>query len=520
MGAKAPLSPEAGLPHGLHRGSIVHPSWLPGRSPQFVATVVVNLLAFSFGCTCGWPSVGGPQLRRQGVSEEALSWLAALVWPAGLVGAALFGPLTDRLGRRLSALLVAVPLAVGWAVLIVPQFWFDATDGILAVVNATANASEAAVETVAEAVESNVELALWVTVLGRVLQGVGMGGVLIVCPMYVGEVVEDSLRGQLGSYMALFISTGILYVYAVGAVVGWSVLAFLCAVVPVGFLALFTFMPETPMYMLSRGDERGALRSFMWLRDPRCGDVDGELDSLRASLRKNEDSVDAAGSVGDLVATRGTRHALTIVLGLLALQQFSGITAIVNYAASIFGMAGSTLHPDVAAVVVALVQLAGSVVSCGLADRLGRLPLLYVSYGGMAVALGVLGACFRWPGALPGWLPVACLSAYIFVYAMGSGPAPFVLLVEVFPPHLRAIASQAGMAFLFTLAFLTSKFFSSLSASLGPAGCFWLFGCCCGLGVLFVRLTIPETKGRAVDDIVAELEGRPGPRKGSKLDAA
>lgn len=142
----------------------------------------MNLIAFSFGCAVGWPSVAGPVLQTRGYSEESLSWVAAVVWPAGMVGAALFGPLTERYGRRLAALLVAAPLVAGWAALICD--W-----GLPAVL------------------------------LGRALLGVGMGGVLIVCPMYVGEIVEDSLRGQLSSYMPLFINAGILYSYAVGALV-------------------------------------------------------------------------------------------------------------------------------------------------------------------------------------------------------------------------------------------------------------------------------------------------------------
>lgn len=490
-----------------------HPSWLPGRSPQFVATIVVNVIAFTFGAAGGWPSVAGPQLHSVGVSDEGLSWVAAVVWPAGMVGAALFGPLTERWGRRLSALLVAAPLAIGWAVLILPGFMVDFT-AVPVAANATADA-----DAVLEAPTST-DLLLGVVLVGRALLGVGMGGVLIVCPMYVGEVVEDGLRGQLGSYMALFINAGILYVYAVGAQVGWAMLNLLCGLFPVAFIALFIWLPETPTFMLSRGDESGAMASFAWLRDPRCGDLASELSALRSSLKRSDADLSAGvAGVRDLVATRSARHAFTIVLGLLALQQFSGITAIINYANTIFAMAGSSLAPAAASVLVAAVQLVGSMATCGLADRLGRLPLLYVSYGGMAVALAVLGACFAWPALLPGWVPVACLSLYIFVYAVGSGPLPYLLLVEVFPAHLRAVASQAGLGFLFALAFVVAKFFSSLSEALGAAGCFWLFGGCCAAAVIFVRLVIPETKGRPVDDIVAELEGSGGgPRKASKAN--
>ena len=142
-----------------------------------------------------------------------------------------------------------------------------------------------------------------------------------------------------------------------------------------------------------------------------------------------------------------------------------------------------------------------------LVDRAGRVPLLHVSYGVMALALTLMGACLCWPGALPAWLTVLCLSVYILVFALGAGCVPFLLLVELVPARTRHLASQLMIFFISTFAFLVAKFFPMLADALAPHGVFWTFALCCAAGVVFIRLCVPETKGKSLDHILAELDG-------------
>ena len=45
---------------------------------------------------------------------------------------------------------------------------------------------------------------------------------------------------------------------------------------------------------------------------------------------------------------------------------------------------------------------------------------------------------------------------------------------------------------------------------LGSKGVFWLFAGICALGVIFVALFVPETKGLALEEIEAKFDGRNG----------
>lgn len=71
------------------------------------------------------------------------------------------------------------------------------------------------------------------------------------------------------------------------------------------------------------------------------------------------------------------RRALTIGLGLVALNQFCGCFAMLNYTATIFAESGSSLSPNMAAIVIGLIQLAGSYFSTLLVERAGRKVYIY-----------------------------------------------------------------------------------------------------------------------------------------------
>lgn len=72
-------------------------------------------------------------------------------------------------------------------------------------------------------------------------------------PMYVGEISTDDTRGAIGSFMQLFIVSGILYVYAIGPYVSYYLLQYICLVVPIVFSICFYFMPDSPYYFLGKG---------------------------------------------------------------------------------------------------------------------------------------------------------------------------------------------------------------------------------------------------------------------------
>lgn len=71
--------------------------------------------------------------------------------------------------------------------------------------------------------------------------------------------------------------------------------------------------------------------------------------------------------------TPAARKAIIIGLFLLWLKQFAGLVVMVYHASQVFTASGSSITPNMAAIVIGGVQLFGTYTSSLLVDRVGRL---------------------------------------------------------------------------------------------------------------------------------------------------
>jgi MFS family permease len=198
--------------------------------------------------------------------------------------------------------------------------------------------------------------------------------------------------------------------------------------------------------------------------------------------------------------------------GVFAGQQYCGILVILTYTASIFLAAGSTLHENTSAVIVGLIQFVGSYVSTLVLNRVGRKLLLILSFSVMTVSLFLLGLYFflqaRQYDVTPyGLIPILAMCAHVFAYAVGAGPVPYAVIAETMAPKIRAIATSSIIFSATIFAFSSVKLFSILTNAFGIEGCFWFFCFFSALSAVFTYVYIPETKGRRLEDVLAELNG-------------
>jgi len=91
---------------------------------------------------------------------------------------------------------------------------------------------------------------------------------------------------------------------------------------------------------------------------------------------------------------------------------------------------------------------------------------------------------------------------------MGFGPVPWMMLGELFPSNVKGIASAVIAAFNWILAFAVTKSFQNLLDVLGSPATFWLFAAMCIAGTIFTVVFVPETKGKALEEIQLQLGGK------------
>ncbi len=195
-----------------------------------------------------------------------------------------------------------------------------------------------------------------------------------------------------------------------------------------------------------------------------------------------------------------------IGVALAVLQQWSGINVIFNYAEEIFLEAGYGVSSILFTIVITgIVNLVSTLIALGTVDRFGRRALLLIGCAGITSFHTLIGLAyfFHWTGPVI----VTFVLLAIASYALSLAPVTWVLISEIFPNRIRGAAVSTAVAALWIACFILTYTFPLLNTLLGASGTFWLYAAICAGGFVFVALRVPETKGKSLERIEAELAG-------------
>jgi MFS family permease len=234
-----------------------------------------------------------------------------------------------------------------------------------------------------------------------------------------------------------------------------------------------------------------------------------------------------------LIFKKWLRVPLIIAIGIMFVQQFTGINTIIYYSPKIFLMSGfADAQAAVwASVSVGVVNVAFTILSLFMIDRLGRRKLYFIGLTGMVIALLALGTCFALQATLGDsikWLTISLVWVYIAFFAISLGPLGWLIISEVFPLSVRGIGSSIGALsnWLFNgiVAFTFFKLVKGLTMpgtsivlkgeDLGnPAGAFYLYALVGILSIVWGYFFIPETKNVTLEKIEEHWREGKTPRK-------
>ena len=361
---------------------------------------------------------------------------------------------------------------------------------------------------IAGAAISAIAQGVTVLVLGRFLVGLAIGVASMLTPLYLAEIAPARDRGAIVSLNQLCITAGILVSYLVGyalagATEGWRWMLALGALPGIILSAGMLVMPESPRWLAGHGRISDAQSMLQRLRG--STDVSQELAILRRDIARDDSRLRSAG---ELLSPR-LRRPLIIGVGLAMFQQITGINTVIYFAPIIFQSAGlsSAATSILATAGVGAVNVIMTLVSIWLIDRLGRRQLLYWSLGGMAGTLFVLsGAFLAGTSGELAWAAVISVAAYVGFFAIGLGPVFWLLIAEIFPLALRGRAMSLATVANWGFNLVVSATFLNLVGAFGSAGAFLMYGLLTLVALAFVAATVPETKGRSLEQIEAELD--------------
>jgi MFS family permease len=149
------------------------------------------------------------------------------------------------------------------------------------------------------------------------------------------------------------------------------------------------------------------------------------------------------------------------------------------------------------------VNLAFTFVALGIVDRGGRRPLMLLGSAALAIIYIALGYCYH--AHVQGVAMLLLVLAAIAAYSMSLAPVTWVVISEIFPNRIRGAAMAIAVAALWLACFILTYSFPTLNKTLGPDGTFWVYAGICVVGFFFIKVKLPETKGKTLEQIEREL---------------
>lgn len=352
----------------------------------------------------------------------------------------------------------------------------------------------------------------------RIVGGVGIGVASIVCPLYISEISVAQHRGLLVSLYQLAVTIGVVGAYIMnnyllvysqsGAeLTGMLNTVFVSEVwrgmLGMGFLPSFIFLvavlfiPESPRWLITRDKLSSAESIFSRIyTDP------AEIQRQIAATREVCDTKES--SEIKMLFQPGIFTALIIGVCIAILGQFMGVNAVLYYGPEIFKSAG--LPSDDALfyqVLVGLANMLTTVLAMFIIDKVGRKSLVYYGVSGMIISLLLIAFYFVW-GASLGLSSVFLLvffMLYIICCAGSICAVVWVILSEMYPIKVRAMAMSVAGLSLWIGTYLIGQLTPWLLANITPAGTFLLFAVMCVPYMLIMWKLVPETTGKSLEEI-------------------
>ena len=355
-----------------------------------------------------------------------------------------------------------------------------------------------------------------VMVVARFVLGLAVGGASVTVPVYLAEVSPAERRGALVTRNELMIVSGQLLAFTSNAIIAraggesggvWRWMLVIATVPAVVLWFGMLVMPESPRWLASRTRFNEALEVLKQVRSRQRAEA--ELAEVSALAVKEEEQ--RLGGWQDMKSTPWIRKLMFVGFGIAIVQQITGVNTIMYYGTQILTDAGFAADSALTANIAnGVISVLATFVGIWLLGRVPRRPMLMTGQTGTTAALLLIGVfSLVLPSGDGRAYAVLAMTVTFLAFQQGAiSPVTWLMLSEIFPMRMRGFGMGVAAVVLWLTNFVIGLVFPSLVSGIGISNTFFLFVVAGVFSIVFVKRCVPETKGRTLETLEAELRAR------------
>ncbi|XP_063375729.1 facilitated trehalose transporter Tret1-like [Cydia amplana] len=473
---------------------------------QVLACLALDLLLVGLGMSISFVTMVLPEVlnAKEGLSinEKQASWFGGMAFLCQPLGSIFSGPLLDHFGRKKALFLVNIPHLIAWLLM---YYAWDVPSLFIA----------------------------------NALLGIGTGIMEAPSITYVGEVSDSSVRGILTTLTNSFTSTGMFLSYLLGTVLPWRLAALVSLAVPLTTMLVVLFVPETPIWLLSKGRQKEALRSLCRLRgwcEPE--DVKEEFDQLLKyndaihqcviCLKEDKTALPCEHMTASLIKrivlkykhvflVKETMRPFALVMAYFLFYLFSGLMPIRPNMINFCKALGMKYKTKTIVVLVGAVFIVMNLLSAVIVKLIGKRKLVIGSLSATALCslfisiyagINLPRDLFSYePHTFPEATDTLPVVLFMMLVCFTSLGIPWVVLSEVFPFRSRGMATGLAAALSYVMLFVATKTNYNIESAFHLSGAFTIYAIFGFLGSMYLYFYLPETENKTLVEIEAFYKG-------------
>ncbi|KUI68060.1 High-affinity glucose transporter [Cytospora mali] len=315
-----------------------------------------------------------------------------------------------------------------------------------------------------------------VFIVGRTIQGIGVGILSMTVPIIQTEIAAPHARGLMVGIEYTFLIAGYMlscwvdygFYFLLPDHMSWQGPFIIQIALAFILLVMSFFLPETPRWLAKNGFMQESLQTVADLHS----NGDTEVESVQQVFLQIQEAVVYEANLGKSSwKEMFTLYRKRTIVGITAqmFAQLNGINIVSFYLPSTLASAGFDDEKSLLYTAAnSIPYVAATIVTWWLADRWGRRPLLIL--GGLVMAVLLSIVCVFTEARIPIDAKAngqyAFVMLYNIVYGFTWGPMPWLLPAEIFPLRGRskgmALATTSNWIFNFLIGMVSPEAFAGI----------------------------------------------------------